>query len=134
VCQEPGCNALPNFGYATANGSCKAIRCSAHKVEGMINVATTKCEPHNSMPVNSLTLGFRRKRGRDDSDDCDLDDDQVLHSSFNSAYARTNDLYEEQDEQVSLLMRHGVRMVVPSVTGFIPTNSRLGVQGFVFGG
>ena len=79
MCQEPGCNTLPNFGFPTPNGSCKAIRCTAHKLDGMINVATTKYNPPNIDPCLSLTRHARRKRGRDDSDDGDLDDDQVLH-------------------------------------------------------
>ncbi len=48
----------------------------------------------------------RRKRGRDDSDEADLD--------------------EEQEEQLGVFMRHGgVRMAMPAVTGFIPSNSRV---------
>lgn len=48
---------------------------------------------------------LRRKRERDESEDCELE--------------------EEDDDQVSLFMRHGVRMAMPSVTGFIPSNSRV---------
>ncbi len=51
-----------------------------------------------------MSKPYRRKRDRDDSDEGDLE--------------------EEEDDQVSLFMRHGVRMAMPSVTGFIPSNSR----------
>ena len=72
----------------------------------MIHIPFKFDPPTHELVIRLSLSGFRRKRGRDDSDDADLD--------------------EEQDDQVGLFMRHsGVRMAMPSVTGFIPSNSRV---------